>query len=234
VRFGRPTARATLLRRYKRFLADVRLEGGEELTVHCPNPGSMLGLDAPGSEVVVSDSQSDSRKLRWTLELVKAGRSWVCVNTARANAVVREALERGRIPALAGSDGIRAEVAYGERSRADFLLEGPEGRTWVEVKSVTLAANRVARFPDAVTARGLRHLEELSARVAEGDRAAMLFLVARGDCRLFEPAADIDPAYAEGLRAAADAGVEILVHRTRVRADGLTLAKAMPHRLAAR
>ena len=233
MRFDRPTARGRLRRRYKRFLADVVLEDGRELTVHCPNPGSMLGLDGPDSEVLVSDSGNEKRKLRWTLELVRPGRSWVCVNTARANEVVREALDAGRIPALAGRGRARAEVAYGEGSRADFLLEGPRGRTWLEVKSVTLARGRVARFPDSVTARGLRHLQELATRVAAGDRAALLLLVARGDCREFEPAEDIDPAWAAGLRAAAAAGVEILVHRARVSPAGLRLDRALPHRLEA-
>ena len=166
MRFDRPTARGRLLRRYKRFLADVRLEDGRELTVHCPNPGSMLGLAEPGSEVLVSDSENEKRKLRWTLELVRPSRSWVCVNTARANEVVGEALAAGGIPALAGRGGARAEVAYGEGSRADFLLEGRRGRTWLEVKSVTLARGRVARFPDSVTTRGLKHLRELTACVA--------------------------------------------------------------------
>lgn len=230
MRFDRPTARGRLRRRYARFLADVELVDGRELTVHCPNPGSMLGLDSPGSEVLVSDSENEKRKLRWTLELVRPSRSWVCVNTARANQVVAEALAAGRIPALAERGAARAEVKYGEGSRADFLLEGPCGRTWVEVKSVTLARGRTARFPDSVTARGLKHLRELAGRVAAGDRAALLLLVARGDCRAFEPAEDIDPAWAAGLREAAAAGVEVLVHRARVGPGGLRLDRALPWR----
>ena len=231
MRFEHPTQRAVLLRRYKRFLADVRLEDGSELTVHCANPGSMKGLDAPGSPALISDSGNPKRKLPHSLELVKAGRSWVVVNTARANQVAAEALAAGAIPALAGRGEARAEVKMGESSRVDFLLEGARGRTWVEVKSVTLAEGRTALFPDAVTARGLKHLQELSERVREGDRAAMLFLVGRGDCREFRPAADIDPAYAAGLAAARDAGVEVIVHRARVRESGISVGDSLPARI---
>jgi sugar fermentation stimulation protein A len=228
VRFDAPTQRATLIKRYKRFLADVTLDDGVELTVHCANPGSMLGLNAPGSEVLISDSGNPKRKLPHSLELVRVGRSWVVVNTARANQVVAEALRDGSIPELAGHESIRPEVRFGEKSRVDFLLEGKAGRTWVEVKSVTMAEGSAALFPDSVTARGLKHLEELTARVSVGDRAVMLFLVGRGDCKEFRPAAAIDPAYAEGLRTARDAGVEVLVHETRVRTTGIEIAGPLP------
>ncbi len=229
--FDLPTQRARLIRRYKRFLADVTLEDGAELTVHCANPGSMRGLDAPDSEVLISDSGNPKRKLPHSLELVRVGRSWVVVNTARANQVVAEALAGGALPALAGHDSVRPEVRYGKNSRVDFLLEGGKGRTWLEVKSVTMAEGRTALFPDAVTARGLKHLRELSACVAAGDRAVMLFLVGRGDCEEFRPAEAIDPAYAAGLREAREAGVEILVHQTRVRTTGITVGAELPAHL---
>lgn len=231
MKFDAPTQAATLVRRYKRFLADVRLADGSELTVHCANPGSMAGLDAPGSEVLISDSGNAKRKLPHSLELVRVGRSWVVVNTARANQVVAEALARDALPALSGHDSIRPEVRYGENSRVDFLLEGGRGRTWLEVKSVTMAEDRTALFPDAVTARGLKHLLELSACAAAGDRAVMLFLVGREDCELFRPAESIDPAYAQGLRDAQAAGVEILVHETHVRATGISVAGTLPFQL---
>ncbi|AJE45265.1 DNA-binding transcriptional regulator [Celeribacter indicus] len=201
---------AVLLRRYKRFLADIRLPDGREVTAHCPNPGSMIGLSEPGLPVWVEPNDDSRRKLRYGLRIVELGAARVVVDTGVANRVVAEALIAGRIPGLAGE--IRAEVRYGERSRADFLVTAGGRRTWVEVKSVTLSREAgLAEFPDAKTARGARHLGELAARVAEGDRAVMLYLVCRDDCDRFAPASDIDPVYAAAARAARGAGVETMV-----------------------
>ncbi len=223
--------RGRLLRRYKRFLADIELEGGEVVTVHCPNPGSMRGTDAPGSSVRCSTSDNPKRKLRHTLEMIRVGRVWVGLHAARANALAGLALERGVVPALAGYATLHREVAAGDGSRLDFQLrdhaDDPRP-AWVEVKSVTLAEGERARFPDAVTERGRRHLETLMQLHASGSRAVLLYIVQRGDCLSVEPAEDIDPRYAETLRAAAGAGVEILALGARVGARGVTLEKPLP------
>jgi sugar fermentation stimulation protein A len=228
MRFREPLLKGKLLRRYKRFLADVEFDDGRTLTVHCPNPGAMTSCGGPGSRVIVSDSENPKRKLRYTLELVRVGKTWVCVHTGRANAVVKEALEAGAIPEVAGHDSLRSEVAYGERSRVDFLLEHAGRKCWLEVKSSTLTDGDTAMFPDAVTARGLRHLEELSAQVARGDRSVLLFLVGRQDCVRFRPAGHVDPAYAEGLGRAIESGVEVLVYSSTVGLRGITLAGPLP------
>ena len=221
--------RGRLIRRYKRFLADVRLDDGRELTVHCANPGAMTGLAAPGSRVLVTDSGDPRRKLPFSWELVRVPRTWVGVNTARSNAIAGEAIGRGTIAGLAGYDQRRAEVRYGEASRVDWLLERAGGeRCWVEVKNATLARDGVALFPDAVTARGLKHLDELRAMVRRGDRAVMLFLINREDCAVFRPAAAVDPDYARGLRQAARAGVEVLAYACRVRVPGIEVERPVP------
>jgi len=221
MRFEPPLIEATLIRRYKRFLADVRLGDGTELTVHCANPGRMDGCREPGSPVLLSDSRNPKRKLRYTWELVQVGTTWVGLNTLRTNAIVREAIEAGAIAELTGYPELRSEVKYGEHSRVDFLLSRGEARCYVEVKNVTLAEGGCAMFPDAVTARGLTHLHELGHRVAAGDRAVMFYLVNREDCDRFAPAAAIDPGYAAGLKDAVAAGVEVLVYAARVRPEGI-------------
>lgn len=228
-----------LLRRYKRFLADVRLDTGRTVTAHCPNPGSMLGLAEPGMPVLLSDSRNPQRKLRLTLEMVKVGRIWVGVNTQRPNRVVTEAIRRGKVAELAGYDRIRNEVPYGKNSRIDVLLErGPAEdpeRCYVEVKNTTLSGgdgHTMARFPDAVTARGLKHLDELIRERRKGNRAVMVYLVNRADCRTFAPADDIDPAYGNGLRKAHRAGVEILPLQARCTRRGISVLGTLPFTLS--
>jgi sugar fermentation stimulation protein A len=216
VRIDKPVLEGRLRRRYKRFLADVEVAGGEQLTVHCPNPGRLQGCLGDDTEVILRDSQDGSRKLRYTLQTVRVGRHWVNVDTSLPNAVVAEAVEAGAIEELSGYDSLRREVPYGRNSRIDLLLERPGERCYVEVKCTTLVEHRVAMFPDAVTARGLKHLEELSRMVAEGHRALMFYFISRGDARRFEPADHIDPAYGEGLRAAVAAGVEAIAYSARV------------------
>lgn len=231
-----PLQDGVLLRRYKRFLADVRLDDGREVTAHCPNPGRMTSCAIPGGRVRLSHHDDPRRKLAWTWQLAwggEHGSAHILINTNLANAVVAEALEKDRIPALAGYERLRREVRYGRdnKSRIDFLLEGrpgaPEARCYVEVKSVTLLAEPgVAAFPDAVTARGRKHLGELVEVVAEGHRAVQLFLLSRDDAARVRPADEVDPAYAQALRDAAAAGVEVLAVRTHfegsaLRCDGM-------------
>lgn len=229
MRFQRPLIEGRLLRRYKRFLADVELASGEEVTAHCPNPGSMAGCMVEGGRVLLSDHAGEKRKLRYGWELSEVGETWILVNTALANPVVGEALRAGRVPELAGYQEVQAEVRYGERSRVDFLLTGGDRPpAWCEVKNATLAQGGVSYFPDGVTARGLRHLQELHARVELGERGVIFFLVSRGDTRVLCPAARIDPDYAACLRAVAARGVEVLAYRARVRPGGVELAEPVP------
>ena len=201
-----------LVRRYKRFFADVVLNDGETVTAHCPNTGTMLGLCDSGMEVWLSRSDNPQRKLAFTWEFARHGDSLVGINPLRANTLAGEALEGGMVSSLEGYQTIRREVPYGDRSRVDFLLSG-ENRLdcYVEVKNVHLKRQPgLAEFPDAVTARGAKHLRELTTVVAAGGRAAMLYLVQREDCERFAVAEDIDPAYAEALKMAVDAGVEVI------------------------
>ena len=233
--FPTPLRRGTLIRRYKRFLADVALESGNTVVAHCPNPGSMAGLAEPGAEVWLSPAANPKRKLQWTWELVRdaATGSLVGINTGRANAVAEEALRSGLAgPALAAST-IRREVRYGDGSRVDFLLTSEDGRRcYVEVKSVTLrrslAPPHIGEFPDAVTARGTRHLRELASVCAAGDRAVLLYLVQREDCETVRVAADIDPAYATAASAAREAGVEFRALGCRISPGGIAAAAPLP------
>jgi sugar fermentation stimulation protein A len=216
--FPDPLFRGTLVRRYKRFLADVVLETGETVTAHCANSGSMLSVDAPGSEVWLSPARNPDRKLKYTWELIRVGNALVGINTAHPNAIVAEAVAANEIPELSGYTSARREVKYGKNSRIDLLLEGSgQPRCFVEVKNVTLkredGADRPVEFPDAVTARGTKHLVELSEKVREGDRAVMMYLVQRDDADWFTLADDIDPAYAEAFEQATAVGVEALCYR---------------------
>jgi len=213
----------TLIKRYKRFLADVRLESGKTATVFCPNSGSMLGLREPGIPVLLSPSNDPGRKTGWTLEAIRAGRVWVGVNTHLTNRLAGVIVERKFAGGfLKGLRIARPEVTVGN-SRLDYLLEDSRGRrTYMEVKSVTLRMGDEARFPDAVTARGTKHLSELSRIAREGrDGAAMLYLVQRSDCKCFATADHIDPAYGLALRDALGAGVSAQAHVVSVRRDGV-------------
>ncbi len=216
MRFPRPLVRAVLLRRYKRFLADVRLMDGTETTAHCANPGSMLGLNAPGAEVWLLPSADAKRKLAWSWELVRA--------EGHPNRLAAEAIAAGRIPELRGYTSLRREVPYGRTSRIDLLLAAP-GRPicYVEIKNVHLKRHGFAEFPDCVTARGAKHLAELGAMVAAGHRAVMLYVVQREDCRRFRIAADLDPVYAIAFDEARQAGVEALCYACRVTLEGIDI-----------
>lgn len=207
-----------LLRRYQRFLADVRLASGETITAHCPNTGSMLGLKDEGNRVWLSRADNLKRKLAFTWELVEvAGGVQVGIHTGRANGLVAEALAAGMIPALAGYRELRRETRLAEGSRTDIRLEWPGQVCHVEVKSVTAAvADGVGFFPDAVSIRAHKHLLELGRRVAAGERAAVVFCVQRGDVKAVRPADHIDPAFGRALREAAGWGVELYALRARV------------------
>ena len=219
-----------MLRRDKRFFAAVELADGRTVVSHCPNPGSMKGCARERARVWLSESDDPARRLRYTWELVEgeAG-GLVCVNTARANPLVAEALARGAVAELRGWGRVRREVRYGERSRVDFLLHRGSRLCYLEVKSVTLdLGRRVAGFPDSVTERGRRHLEELGAMSAAGHRAVLLFAVSRSGARSVRPADHIDPRYGEALRRAARAGVEVLAYASRLTTAGMTLARPVP------
>ncbi|MCU0725283.1 MAG: DNA/RNA nuclease SfsA [Planctomycetes bacterium] len=223
-----PLFPGTFLRRWQRFFVAARLASGEEVVAHCANPGSMRGCLPPLVPVLLSRSENPARKLAFTLELVRVGRTWVGVNTLRTNRVVEEALHGGHIPELAGHGSIHPEAPIGGKRRADFLLTGGERPCWVEVKNVTLADGRLARFPDSVTTRGAAHLDELAKRARAGDRAVMLYVVNRGDCDRAAPARSIDPAYGRHLDAALAAGVEAIAFRARVTRREITLANRIP------
>ena len=227
--FPHPLVPARLLRRYKRFLADVELADGRDVTVHCPNPGSMLGLDIPGSEIWLAPVTSRGRKLPYTWELIRVADCLVGINTGHPNALAQEAIRRNHIPELAGYERLRREVNYGVNSRIDILCERDDGPAcYVEVKNVHLKRSDAAEFPDCVTARGTKHLGELTAMAAAGHRAVMLYIVQRADCRRFSIAADIDPAYAAGLKRAMQAGVEAICYSCRVDITGIAVAEPMP------
>jgi sugar fermentation stimulation protein A len=248
-----PLAHGVLVSRYKRFFADVVLDDGREVTTHCPNPGAMLGLNTPGLGAWVSPAAGPKRKLVWTLELVEADGGLVGINTMLPNALVAEALAADAIPELAGYAVHRREVAMGEASRVDFLLTHPERapcwlevnnsnsiytadlkedrRLWLEVKNCHLSRTKgLAEFPDCVAARSLKHLRELEAMRGAGDRAVILFVVQRTDCEAFSACYDLDPALANGLDHAAEAGVEVLVYACDITVGEIKIARPVPWR----
>jgi sugar fermentation stimulation protein A len=228
--FATPLVRGRLLRRYKRFLADVMLEDGREVTAHCPNPGAMLGLATPGARIWLEPA-GGGRKLAFSWKLVELdGGHLAGIDTAVPNRLVAEALAAGGVPALAGYDAFRPEVRYGSASRVDFLATGPGlPAAYVEVKNVHLRRDGDwAEFPDCVTARGARHLRELAAMVAAGHRALMLYVVQRTDCGRMRLAADLDPAYARAFAAARAAGVGAVAHAARLTRAGAWLERELP------
>jgi sugar fermentation stimulation protein A len=230
MKFEETLTEGRLIKRYKRFLADVELPGGEIVVAHCANSGSMLGCKEPGSRVLLSPNRNPKAKLDWRWEMVDVDGFLVGINTSHPNAIVAEAIEAGKIPELTGYGSLRREVKYGVNSRIDVLLEEP-GLCYVEVKNVTLKVGDDAQFPDAVTTRGAKHLRELMDMVDEGHRAVMFYLVQRGDCQSFSPAEHIDRAYAEGLRAAAEKGVELLCYTCDLTPEKIEIAGTLPIRL---
>lgn len=239
MRFSAPLIPGRLRQRYKRFLADVTLADGTLTTVHCPNPGRMLGLEAPGLEVWLSRSANPKRTRALTLEIVRAPEgTLVGINTGLPNGLVAEALAQRQIEPLAAYTHMRREVRYGEASRIDFLLEDEAGHLcYLEIKNVHLRRTEdLAEFPDCVTARGARHLDELGRMVAAGHRAVMLYVIQRADCRRFTLAEDLDPAYAHAFARARERGVEALAYRCTVSPESIALGPPVPldHKLIRR
>lgn len=231
MKFESPLTEGRLLRRYKRFLADVELPTGEIITAHTANTGAMQGCCDPGSRVWLSKSDNPKRKCPYTWELVETSTgTLVGINTQLSNSLVHEAITAGRIPELQGYATIRSEVRYGqENSRVDLLLEA-DIPCYVEVKNVTLAENGIGYFPDAVSARGSKHLRELMGVVAAGQRAVIFFCVQRNDVREVRPADHIDPVYGRTLREALESGVEAVAYGAGVSVERVVLENALPVR----
>jgi sugar fermentation stimulation protein A len=230
--FARPLIQGALLRRYKRFLADVELPDGNVVTAHCANPGAMTGLANPGAKVWLEPNDHPKRKLRFSWKLVEINGAFVCIDTAAANKVVAEALAADRLPSLTGYDNIRAEVPYGTNSRVDFLLTSAnKPDCYVEVKSVSLhRSGTLAEFPDTVTKRGAKHQAELAEVAKCGARAVLLYLVMRTDCSAVSIAADIDPNYAAASQCAVANGVEIHAYSTYIDAKAVQTDTQVPFR----
>jgi sugar fermentation stimulation protein A len=221
----------TLVKRYKRFMADVKLRNNHVVTAHCPNSGSMKACCEPGRTVYLTRHNKPSRRLKYTWEMIDMGTSLVGVNTIVPNRLTKAAVLAGDIPELAGYETVRSEVKYGKNSRIDLLLESGEKRCYVEVKNCTLVVDGLACFPDAVTSRGLKHLVELQEQVKQGDRSVMFYLIQRMDADRFEPADHIDPAYGQELRKAVQNGVEVLVYDVTMDLEGIGLNRAVPFQL---
>ena len=227
--FPDPLIRATLVKRYKRFLADVVLEGGDAVTAHCANTGTMLGVQDPGSEVWLSPARNPDRKLKFTWEMIRIGDGLVGIHTGHPNRIVSEAIAAGAIPELAGYETLRREVKYGRNSRIDILLQS-DGKPdcYVEIKNVHLMREAgLAEFPDAVSARAAKHQGELADMIDAGARAVTVYLCQREDCDRFSLAGDIDPAYAEATADARARGVEALCYGCRLTTDGIAIDRKL-------
>lgn len=231
MRFPDRLIRGILIQRYKRFLADILLPDGQIVTAHCTNTGSMMGCKEPGSTVYISPSTTEGRRLLFTGEIVKVGKTWVGINTMHPNRLVAESIETGVISELQGYETIRREVVTRQGTRLDLRLEGSNGFCFVEVKNVTLAIDGAAAFPDAVSERGTKHLQELIWLRRKGHRAAVVFVIQRGDCNYFRPADEIDSEYGRWLRRAVKAGVEALPYRARVTAREVVLTERLQPKL---
>lgn len=227
--FPTPLIPATLIKRYKRFLADCRLEDGREVTAHCANPGSMMGLAEPGSRIWLEPNDDPKKKLKYGWRLVEHETGdFTGVDTSLPNRMLKAALMAGDVPELV-APMVRAEVKYGQNSRIDFLLTGAGPDTYVEVKSVTLSRQTgIAEFPDSVTARGAKHMAELADMVKAGHRAVIFYLVQRTDAREVTISGDIDPTYAQAVRVALDAGVEPLAYACEITPAGVSLGGRLP------
>ena len=215
MKFSPPLIETRLVKRYKRFLADVEMSDGEIITVHCANPGSMLGLTQEGNRAWISDSQNPKRKLRYSLEIIEVDGVMVGINTSHPNKLAKEAIEAGRIVELTGYETLRTEVKYGENSRIDILLQDEnKADAYIEVKNVHfIRTPGLHEFPDSVTARGAKHLDEMAREVEKGNRAVMLYVIQRGDGDRFQFAHDLDPNYYEAFKRAHAKGVEAIAIR---------------------
>jgi len=227
-----PLISGRLVNRYKRFLADVRLTSGKIVTAHCPNTGRMTGCCEAGRRVYLSRHDNPRRKLKYTWELIDMPASLVGVNTLVPNRLVARSAAAGQIPELARYDSLQREVAIGKRSRIDLLLTGPGRRNcYIEIKNCTLVRDGIAMFPDAVTSRGQKHLQELEKKALAGSRCVIFFFIQRQDATEFQPADSIDPDYGRALRQAVRKGVEVLVYDVAIDLDGIRLRDRMPCRL---
>ena len=226
--------RGRLIKRYKRFLADITLDSGEMITAHCANTGRMTGCAEPDARVYCQYHDNPKRKLKYSLELSSEGDVLVGVNTILPNRLVAEAINAGWMTPFQGYDTLKREVPFGEHSRVDVHLSSRNDRRppcFVEVKNVTMAVDEIARFPDAISARGLKHLHELANQVRMGCRAAMVYVVQRGDCHAFGPAWEVDPVYSETLGKVVSAGVEVYAYQAQVSPTGIALETELPIRL---
>lgn len=228
MQFHPPLQAATLIKRYKRFLADVVTDEGREITVHCPNSGSMRGCSTPGSRVMLSTSANPQRKYPQTFEMIQKGDTWIGVNTMLTNHIVAEAIAEEKIKELQGIDSITREVKTSASSRLDLLLEKGEKKIYVEIKNCSLAEEGWAMFPDAVTARGTKHLRELADLVQKGSQGVIFFCVQRTDADRFRPAAHTDPLYTQTLIEVARQGVQILVYQAEVSPRSISIRKSLP------
>lgn len=229
--FSPPLIQGTLIKRYKRFLADITLDSGEVITAHCPNTGSMLSCSAGGSRVGLSISDNPKRKYPHTLEMIHNGSSWIGVNTARTNKLVAEAIEENKITEFRNPEQIKMEVTVSKGTRLDLRVTTQTDTTFIEIKNCSLAENDIAMFPDAVTTRGSKHLRELIKLKEQGKNSCIFFLVQRSDASSFKPAAHIDPDYASLLKQTADAGVQVLVYQAEVTPESISVVRALPVRL---
>lgn len=217
----------TLIKRYKRFLAEIRLDDGTEVVAHCTNSGSMKSCLENGAEVYLTHVTDPKRRTKFTWEMIKINGGWVGINTGNPNKLAFEAISAGKIPELAGYTNVKREVVFGD-SRFDVFAENETEKCFVEVKNVSLKEGKYALFPDAVTTRGQKHLKTLMEVKATGIRAVMLYIVQRTDVEVFAPAREIDPEYVRVLKQAVDAGVEVIVMQVEVTPEGIYLKKNMP------
>lgn len=229
MRFDEPLIEGTLIRRYKRFFADVKLNNGEEVTVHCANSGSLMSCSDPGSKVLLSPHVDPRKKLKHQLEIVYAGKTPVGIHTGRPSSVIVEALGHAKIAELSGYATLRRQVKYGRDNHIDIYLEGNGLRPcYIEVKNVTLAHEDIAYFPDALTEKGIRELADLVTIVREGNRAMVIFVAQRADVEWFRPADHIDPEYAQAFRDAVARGVEATCYRSKITRKGIEIDKRLP------
>ena len=226
--FTNPLQEATLVKRYKRFLADVINDKGQEITVHCPNSGSMRGCATPGSKVMLSTSPNPKRKYPQGLEMVQEGDTWIGINTMLTNGIVAEAIMDGRVKELQNIEKLTKEVKTSKSSRLDLLLERGDQKIYVEIKNCSLVEDGWAMFPDAVTARGTKHLNELAMLVGQGHQGVLFFCIQRNDADKFKPAAHIDPLYAKTLSEVAKKGVQVLAYQANVTPESIEIAQAIP------
>lgn len=226
-----PLIRGTLLKRYKRFLTDVKLDTGETITAHCPNTGSMKECCEPGRTVYVSPSDNPKRKLKYTWELIKMPTSLVGVNTLIPNRLVYKAIGDGMIKEFQGYDTIKREVNIGNHTRIDLVLNNETSQCYIEIKNCTLVTNGLAQFPDAVTQRGLKHLQELRKLSKKGHRGVIFFFVQRMDATVFRPAVEIDPDYGNLLKRVHHQGVEVVVYDVSIDLEGICINKPIPYEL---